>query len=127
MPSEDLKIVKKEKVEEEEDSKKSLGSTKPTKVRNANGKVQPNNAKVKKEEPEAGDYPKQTNAATSGSRYKAAGVNKERNEDSEDDDDKPLCKRSSIVKLHKVSSTYLFPKIFGLRNFFLVIEEFKIL
>ncbi|KAK5835716.1 hypothetical protein PVK06_011417 [Gossypium arboreum] len=109
MPSEDLKSVKKEEPEEDNEDLKSLSSMrenrkkKPSSNSNnaaiSNSKLRPKEAEVKKEEPIETDDEDEKPISKRSSATKAT---KPKKEESDDEDEKPISKRSSATKADKV-------------------------
>ncbi|KAG8485607.1 hypothetical protein CXB51_018979 [Gossypium anomalum] len=108
MPSEDSKSVKKEELEEDNEDLKSLSSIaenrkkKPSSNSNnaavSNSKSSPKEAKVKKEEPAETDDEDEKPISKRSSATKAT---KPKKEESDDEDEKPISKRSSATKADK--------------------------
>ncbi|TYJ39447.1 hypothetical protein E1A91_A04G071000v1 [Gossypium mustelinum] len=108
MPSEDSKSVKKEEPEEDNEDLKSLSSMgenrkkKPSSNSNnaaiSNSKLRPKEAKVKKEEPVETDDEDEKPISKRSSATKAT---KPKKEESDDEDEKPISKRSSATKADK--------------------------
>ncbi|KAG8482508.1 hypothetical protein CXB51_024463 [Gossypium anomalum] len=108
MPSEDSKSVKKEEPEEDNEDLKSLSSMaenrkkKPSSNSNnaaiSNSKSRPKEAKVKKEEPVETDDEDEKPISKRSSATKAT---KPKKEESDDEDEKPISKRSSTTKADK--------------------------
>ncbi|KAG8500710.1 hypothetical protein CXB51_004476 [Gossypium anomalum] len=108
MPSEDSKSVKKEEPEEDNEDLKSLSSMaenrkkKPSSNSNnaavSNSKLRPKEAKVKKEEPVETDDEDEKPISK---RSSATKETKPKKEEYDDEDEKPISKRSSATKADK--------------------------